>query len=274
MATTKTNKNGKQSVRFGPGEEHPIGMIEEPRGDLGTPGDPSPAVACTLGATMVALRREVPRIFRKRVADTGKYKYKYASLEDIYHAIDPVCERYGVRYSHPIKIENGQQWVGTRVELLATGEYEDYWILCPGNLQPQDMGKAITYFRRYSLECAFAIIATKDDDYSPARRQEPRAQEPAPRQASTPAHANGNQPPKHQVAFREWLKEQAKLAGLSMTSAVNLLFQDAHESGEEIPDPSTMVDVSERCNVLGNKWVHPSWKTWMAERLQAEGAHA
>lgn len=235
-------------------------------------GDDDAPPAPTLGQTMSLLRKEIPRIFRRRTADTGKYKYQYANLEDIYRVIDPVCAKYGVRYSHPLKVEGGQQWVGTRVELLATGEYEECWVLCPPGLQPQDMGKAITYFRRYSLEAAFAIIATRDDDYSPARREAREQAAPAP---ARPQARQGAQPPQRRdVAdagdgtpgdFREWLNAARKPLGMAKSSElVNWLFEKTAGLSEGlVPSPAELPDVAERFEALAYLWrTSPKWGAW------------
>ncbi len=87
------------------------------------------------------------------------FKSKYASLNSVLASVQDGLEANGLAISNLIydgKImttlfhESGE-WLGCEMEI-------------PSGISPQDKGKAITYFRRYSVCCLLSISTGEDED--------------------------------------------------------------------------------------------------------------
>ena len=87
------------------------------------------------------------------------FKSKYASLNSVLAAVQDGLQMNGLAISNLIydgKIlttlfhESGE-WIGCEVSM-------------PTGISPQDTGKAITYFRRYSVCCLLSISTGEDED--------------------------------------------------------------------------------------------------------------
>jgi len=109
------------------------------------------------------------------------FKSKYADLAEILNTVRPVFSKHGLAIVQMPSFEGGLASVETLLT-YTNGE----WIssVCSAPVQksdPQGVGSAITYLRRYSL-AAFAGIAQEDDDANGASRPDQAA---PPRQAVT-----------------------------------------------------------------------------------------
>jgi hypothetical protein len=89
------------------------------------------------------------------------FKNTYASLTQILSEVKPVLTTLGLVVLQPIN--NGK--VGTII-LDGTTTIAESWIDLPLNLQPQPLGSAITYFRRYTLSSLLALEIDDDDAQS------------------------------------------------------------------------------------------------------------
>ena len=89
------------------------------------------------------------------------FKNTYASLTQILSEVKPVLTNLGLVLLQPIN--NGK--VGTII-IDGTNVIAESWIDLPLNLQPQPLGSAITYFRRYTLSSLLALEIDDDDAQS------------------------------------------------------------------------------------------------------------
>jgi hypothetical protein len=92
------------------------------------------------------------------------HKSKYATLESILNAISESFVKYGLCLMQPTVIKDGQTIVKTIIYHTESGEEIAGELLLPSNLEPQKVGSAISYYRRYSLCSLLAIVADEDDD--------------------------------------------------------------------------------------------------------------
>jgi hypothetical protein len=110
-------------------------------------------------------------IVRKtNTADTGKYTYTYADLTDVLGEVKRVCDGAELRPFQVSTADDGDLAVVTTL-LHSSGQ----WItFAPTRLpmlrDPQALGGAITYLRRYALVSIFAM-AVDDDDGKAATEQ-------------------------------------------------------------------------------------------------------
>jgi hypothetical protein len=106
--------------------------------------------------------------FQKRVGIVKKdsknphFKNTYASLTQILGEVKPLLTECGLVLVQPISLDG----VGTTIIDCETGEKIETIISLPSNLNPQQLGSAITYFRRYTLASLLALEIDDDDAQS------------------------------------------------------------------------------------------------------------
>lgn len=114
--------------------------------------------------------------FQKQIGVIAKdaknphFKNTYASLTQIISEVKPILSELGITILQPIN--SGK--VGT-VLMDSDKIIAESWIDLPINLQPQPLGSAITYFRRYTLASLLALEIDDDDAQSakPAPAKKP-----------------------------------------------------------------------------------------------------
>ena len=137
----------------------------------------------SLAAALAAFQAEVPKIEKSATADTGKYSYSYAPLDELVQIVLPLLAKNGMSFVAAPNLREDGQFV-LRAELLHTSGDKvggDYPLVNPMS-QPQAIGSAITYARRYALTALTGVAPGGEDDDGAA------AQKAAPAQ---PAAATG-----------------------------------------------------------------------------------
>lgn len=114
------------------------------------------------------------------------FKSKYADINAVREAALPALADQKVGVFQPTVVVNGRQYVRTLL-LHESGEFmaADTEVLCSKPNDPQALGSAITYARRYGLQ-SFMNIASEDDDGEsavPSRGMEKISSKPAPASA-------------------------------------------------------------------------------------------
>lgn len=98
------------------------------------------------------------------------YKSKYADLESVNDAIKPVLAKNGLCIVQVTGIdETGRTRLCTTL-YHESGECLESWCLLPDVTDPQKIGSALTYYRRYAI-CAMLNLAAEDDDGQAAKQQ-------------------------------------------------------------------------------------------------------
>ena len=87
------------------------------------------------------------------------FKSSYASLESVHNAIADGLSSNGLAICH--LLEDGKMVTTLFHE---SGEWIGCELAIPAGLSPQQLGSALTYFRRYSICCLLAIPSGEDDD--------------------------------------------------------------------------------------------------------------
>ena len=93
---------------------------------------------------------------------------KYADLNAILSTVEPVLLENGLLLIQPI---HGNS-VCTQIIDIDSGAMLDSCMDLPQGVNPQNMGSAITYYRRYTLQSALSLQAV-DDDGEKASKDEP-----------------------------------------------------------------------------------------------------
>lgn len=119
---------------------------------------------------------EVPNFVTDEIAQAGKKTYKYLNLATILKTIKPVFEKHGLAFSQRVTFDNtgeARQVIGTVETIIFDNEEQmvacSYPFFVTGD--PQQVGSAITYARRYSLYAVLGIFPDKDDDGAYAKQR-------------------------------------------------------------------------------------------------------
>lgn len=102
-------------------------------------------------------------------ADAGQYKYKYATLSAVLSTVRPVLSKHGLTIIQMPgrKVEDKGVEVLTLTTILGhkSGQsIENYFEMYPTRKDPQGIGSAMTYMRRYVVMAMCAIAGAADDD--------------------------------------------------------------------------------------------------------------
>jgi hypothetical protein len=138
---------------------------------------PAPEPCKSLAEALAALQARLPRVAKEHTAKVetktgGNYKYDYADLTDVSAAVLPVMAALGLSFSACPTMLDGQ-FVLDYCLKHTSGESTGgiYPLPDPNRLGPQDLGKAITYARRYSLTAVTGLAPGGDDDDAQAAEQ-------------------------------------------------------------------------------------------------------
>lgn len=160
--------------------------------------------------------------FAKAFANIGKahkgstnphYRSSYASLEEVMDAVkEPLAEQGIAVLQLPSVSETGLPMLET-VILHESGEFiaSHMPVICAKQNDPQALGSAITYAKRYALQAALFVPSVDDDGEGamhrkpePQRTQQPKPQAPqeAPVESSEPTFAG----PNHKKLFQTFIE--------------------------------------------------------------------
>jgi hypothetical protein len=156
----------------------------------------------------VAFQAEMPPVPKDSI--NPHFRNKYASLGAITEATRPVLAKHGLAYTQGMAIVDGVQVMFTRI-IHQSGQWmeDGGYALNPTKNDPQGMGSAVTYARRYTIGSTLGIITEDDDDGN-------RASEPAPVKKLPPV------PKVEQLQEPDWfndlgeLNDKGKLAAKSI----------------------------------------------------------
>lgn len=136
-----------------------------------------------LNQKFMQVLNEVPNFNTDETAQAGNRTYKYLNLATLLKSIKPIFEKHGIAFSQKVTFDgtgDGRQILGT-VETIIFDENEQqtvcsYPFFVTGD--PQQVGSAITYARRYSLTTVLGIFPDKDDDGGYAKQKFDTADKP------------------------------------------------------------------------------------------------
>jgi len=95
---------------------------------------------------------------------------KYADLNAILSTVEPVLLENGLILLQPI---HGNS-VCTQIVDIDSGAMLESCMDLPQGVNPQNMGSAITYYRRYTLQAALSLQAVDDDGEKASKEEQPK----------------------------------------------------------------------------------------------------
>ena len=115
-----------------------------------------------LATALAEFQKDLPTVGKDRTADTGKFSYSYTDLATLTHTVLPVLVKHGLSFiTYPRMTENGYELVGRLTHVA--GDFIEGALPIYGR-QPQEIGSALTYARRYLLGSMTGVVAESDDD--------------------------------------------------------------------------------------------------------------
>ncbi len=118
-------------------------------------------------------------------AENPFFKSKYATLESVWDACRGALQANGISVIQGGAVVDGKPCMKT-ILLHESGEsIESIYLMAPAKDDPQAMGSAITYMRRYSLASMVGVVTTDDDGEAAMERQGPPAGKDTARQTQT-----------------------------------------------------------------------------------------
>jgi hypothetical protein len=121
----------------------------------------------TLNSKLLDFQKKVGIV--KKDSKNPHFKNTYASLTQILSEVKPLLTECGLVLVQPISLDG----VGTTIIDCETNEKIETVISLPANLNPQQLGSAITYFRRYTLASLLALEIDDDDAQSTVKAVTP-----------------------------------------------------------------------------------------------------
>jgi hypothetical protein len=122
----------------------------------------------TLNQKLFKLQGEIGTI--KKDSTNPHFKNSYFDINKLIETIQPLLQSNGLLLTQPI-FDNTQY---SRITDVESGEFVESGIQLPNEMNPQKMGSAITYYRRYTLTSLLALQA-EDDDGNAAAKPKPQA---------------------------------------------------------------------------------------------------
>jgi hypothetical protein len=114
---------------------------------------------------LAEVKREVGKVSKN--SKNPHFKNTYADLNALIDAVEPILLEKGLLMLQPI--QNGN--VNTIIIDCESSESIESSIALPVLSDPQKLGSAITYFRRYTLQSLLSLQA-EDDDANKASRKD------------------------------------------------------------------------------------------------------
>ena len=143
-----------------------------------------------LSPALVAALSAMPEIDKTRV--NPFFKSKYAGLPDIMDAVRPVMAQNGLSVIQGgIATVNGTPGITTRLQHTSGQWIESDMFATPTKNDPQGIGSAVTYLRRYGLCAMLSITPDEDDDGNAASGTANTAKKPVAMPTAKPAAKPG-----------------------------------------------------------------------------------
>ncbi len=132
----------------------------------------------TLIQAIAEFQKSAPIILKS--ATNPFFKSKYADLPAVWHTIKDLMANNGLAVVNLNTIIDGVEYLETRV-YHTSGEYlSSTSRLAPVKNDPQSVGSAITYMRRYALMSLLGLVADDDDDANAASGKQVKQKESKP----------------------------------------------------------------------------------------------
>ena len=111
--------------------------------------------------TLLEIQKEIEPV--AKTSDNPFYKSKYFDINALLEAVKPILSKHNVVLLQPLTHIEGHTAIKTILVDTDTGDAIEETVPITENPDPQKMGSAITYFRRYALQSLLGLQAEDDD---------------------------------------------------------------------------------------------------------------
>jgi hypothetical protein len=118
-------------------------------------------------AALIAAKAKFKPIYKNKV--NPHFKSKYATLDEILEAIAPALLANNLLLIQPTIVKDNLTVLKTLLIHAESGEQLESELTIPAIADPQKLGAAMTYYRRFSICSLLAIAPDDDDDGTTAR---------------------------------------------------------------------------------------------------------
>ena len=130
-----------------------------------------------LAAALCAVQGELKPAIKQ--ADNPFFKSKYVDLPGVWEAIRPLLAKNGLSVAQTFTVSQDGPTIVTTL-LHKSGQWiSSDLFLRPAKSDPQGVGSAITYGRRYALAAMVGVVADEDDDGNAASQCGSQFQKPS-----------------------------------------------------------------------------------------------
>lgn len=133
-----------------------------------------------LYAKLLLVQKELGAI--KKGEDNPFFKSKYFDINALAEHVKPLLSEHGLVLIQPLGFLNSYTTLKTILVDVESGESLETETILPDGSDPQKMGSAITYFRRYAIQ-SLLFLQAEDDDANIASQ---------PKYAQKPQQAQGH----------------------------------------------------------------------------------
>lgn len=123
---------------------------------------------------------ELRKQIKPLVKDIEGYNYQYFDINQMVREIQPILEKLKLVIIQPLTIIEGRRAIKTILVDVESGDKLEDATFLPDIEDPQKMGSAITYLRRYALQ-SMLFLEAEDDDGVKAKRNNARPEMLKPR---------------------------------------------------------------------------------------------
>ena len=96
-----------------------------------------------------------------------RFEKSYADLGDILGAVEEALHEEDVLILQPMSSEEGTTVISTILwHVPSESRVQSSAVIDPGKGGPQEFGKCVTYYRRYTLQSLLGLVAEDDDGNS------------------------------------------------------------------------------------------------------------
>ena len=185
----------------------------------------------------------------KKDATNPFYKSKYATLDTIWDTIRKPLSENGLSVAQTMNLIDGKSVLETTLYHTSGEWISGTQLVNPVKDDPQGLGSAITYARRYSLSAILGLLSDDDDDANTATKQESNVEQKV--IVAKPVSTVGETPQKTEgitVPQTKKIHATAKEKGLSVESARSYMQKTFKKSStKELTkdEASTMIEFLE-----------------------------
>lgn len=127
----------------------------------------------TLSTKLFALQNELGAISKEEA--NPFFKSKYFDINGLIKHVKPLLATHGLILVQPLAVVDGKNVLTTILIHAESEERIESSILLPEEKDPQKLGSAITYYRRYAIQ-SLLLLEAEDDDGNKASQPTARAQ--------------------------------------------------------------------------------------------------